>query len=73
MLRYNREWRWSVKPRLLAFFMVLLVRERPAAMTAKSKINASIWQFPKNYWKYLAACRCSLQSYHGNEHRRGHR
>ncbi|MGD9657931.1 MAG: MFS transporter [Methylocystis sp.] len=40
-------------PGLLAFFMVLLVTERPAAAAAKSKIDASIWQFPKRYWAYL--------------------
>ncbi|MEK4031983.1 MFS transporter [Methylocystis sp. IM3] len=40
-------------PGLLAFVMVLLVTERPAAATAKSKIDASLWQFPKSYWKYL--------------------
>jgi MFS family permease len=40
-------------PGLLACFMVLLVRERPAEATAKSKIDASLWQFPKAYWKYL--------------------
>ncbi|TLG77813.1 MFS transporter [Methylocystis sp. B8] len=40
-------------PGLLAFFMVLLVTERPAAVAAKSKIDASIWQFPKRYWTYL--------------------
>lgn len=38
-------------PGLLAFFMVLLVTERPAP--AKSKIDASIWQFPRTYWAYL--------------------
>jgi len=40
-------------PGLLAFFMVLLVTERPAAAAAKSKIDTSLWQFPKSYWKYL--------------------
>lgn len=40
-------------PGLLAFLMVLLVAERPAAAAAKSKIDASIWQFPKRYWAYL--------------------
>lgn len=44
-------------PGLLAFFMVLSVTERPAAAAAaaKSKIDASIWQFPKRYWAYLLA------------------
>ncbi len=40
-------------PGLLAFLMVLLVTERPAATAAKSKIDASIWQFPTSYWTYL--------------------
>ncbi|MEK4031663.1 MFS transporter [Methylocystis sp. IM3] len=40
-------------PGLLAFLMVLLVTERPAAAAAKSKIDASIWRFPKSYWTYL--------------------
>jgi len=34
--------------------MVLLVRERPVPVTAKSKIDVSLRQFPKSYWKYLA-------------------
>jgi MFS family permease len=40
-------------PGLVAFFMVLLVTERPVAAAAKSKSDASIWQFPKTYWAYL--------------------
>ena len=45
----------AVVPGLLAFLMVLLVRERPAAaVAAKSKIDVSLRQFPKPYWKYLA-------------------
>ena len=40
-------------PGLLAFVMVLFVRERPAAVTAKSKIDISVGQFPRAYWKYL--------------------
>jgi MFS family permease len=40
-------------PGLLAFLMVLLVTERPAVAAAKSKMDASIWQFPKRYWAYL--------------------
>jgi MFS family permease len=42
-------------PGLLAFFMVLLVTERPATSAAKSKIDASFRQFPKSYWTYLLA------------------
>jgi MFS family permease len=40
-------------PGLLAFFMVLLVKERPSAVAAKSKIDVSLRQFPKGYWQYL--------------------
>jgi MFS family permease len=42
-------------PGLLAFLMVLLVREQRAAMAAKSKIDIRLRQFPKRYWKYLLA------------------
>ena len=40
-------------PGLCAFFMVLLVKERSVVAAAKSKIDASLWQFPKSYWAYL--------------------
>jgi MFS family permease len=43
----------AIIPGLLAFFMVLLVKERPAAVAAKSKIDVSLRQFPKAYWRYL--------------------
>jgi MFS family permease len=43
----------AVIPGLLAFFMVLLVTEHPAAVSAKSKIDVSFRQFPKANWKYL--------------------
>src|SRR6266571_5736274 len=43
----------AIIPGLLAFFMVLLVKEHPAAVAAKSKIDISWRQFPKGYWKYL--------------------
>jgi MFS family permease len=43
----------AVIPGLLAFFMVLLVTEQPAATAAKSKIDISVRQFPKSYWTYL--------------------
>jgi len=45
----------AVIPGLLAFFMVLLVKEQPAAAPAKSKIDLSLRQFPKRYWRYLLA------------------
>jgi len=40
-------------PGLLAFFMVLLVKEKPAKVASKSKIDVNLRQFPKGYWKYL--------------------
>jgi len=43
----------AIIPGLLAFFMVMLVKEHPAAVAAKSKIDVSLRQFPKAYWKYL--------------------
>jgi MFS family permease len=43
----------ALVPGLLAFLMVLLVSER--SMASKSKIDISLWQFPKEYWKYLLA------------------
>jgi MFS family permease len=42
-------------PGLLAVLMILLVKERPAPVTAKSKIDLSLRQFPKPYWRYLLA------------------
>jgi MFS family permease len=42
-------------PGLLAFFMVLLVKEQPAPVAAKSKIDVSLGQFPAAYWRYLLA------------------
>jgi MFS family permease len=43
----------AIIPGLLAFFMVLLVREKKVDIAAKSKIDLHISQFPKTYWKYL--------------------
>ena len=45
----------AIIPGLLAFLMILLVEERPVAVTAKSKIDVSLRQFPKVYWKYMLA------------------
>lgn len=45
----------AVIPALIAFLMVALVEERPAEMTAKSKIDISLKRFPMAYWKYLLA------------------
>jgi len=43
----------AIVPGLLAFLMVLLVSERPAAVAAKAKIDLSLRQFPRGYWIYL--------------------
>jgi len=45
----------AVVPGLFAFLMVLLVEERPVAVTAKSKIDVNPTRFPKAYWKYMLA------------------
>jgi MFS family permease len=44
----------AVIPGLLAFILVLLVKETPlTAVAAKVKIDVSLRQFPIVYWKYL--------------------
>ena len=43
----------AIIPGLLAFFMVLQVKERHTAATAMAKIDVSLRQFPKGYWTYL--------------------
>ena len=43
----------AVIPGLLAFIMILLVRERPITVTAGARIDVNLRQFPKRYWKYL--------------------
>jgi MFS family permease len=43
----------AIIPGLLAFLMVLLVKERAAAVTSKSRIDVSVRQFPREYWRYL--------------------
>jgi MFS family permease len=45
----------AVIPGLLAFFMIVMVKERRVAMAAKVKLDVSLSQFPKAYWKYLLA------------------
>jgi MFS family permease len=45
----------AIIPGLLAFLMVLLVKERPVTVAAKSKIDVGLRQFPKRYWRYLLA------------------
>ena len=43
----------AVIPGLLAFLMVLLIKERQATVTSKFKIDVDLRQFPRAYWKYL--------------------
>jgi MFS transporter len=43
----------AIIPGVLAFVMVLLVTEGRAAVTAKSKMDVNLRQFPSEYWKYL--------------------
>lgn len=45
----------AVIPGLLAFFMILLVTARPLKVAAKTRIDASLREFPRAYWKYLLA------------------
>jgi MFS family permease len=45
----------AIVPGLLAFLMVLFVEERPVEAKAKAKIDVSLGQFPRAYWKYLLA------------------
>lgn len=45
----------ALLPGLLAFCLVLMVKERPAEIGAKAKIDMSFRQYPKAYWRYLAA------------------
>ena len=57
LISFHFDIRWifyiAIVPGLLAVCMILLVRERPVAVAAKSKIDVSLRQFPKPYWKYL--------------------
>jgi len=57
IVSFHFEMRWifylAIIPGLLAFFMILLVRERPTLLAAKSKIDISLREFPRDYWKYL--------------------
>lgn len=45
----------AVIPGLMAFLVVLLVRERPATVAARTRIDANWRQLPRPYWSYLAA------------------
>jgi MFS family permease len=56
-LRLDIRWVFylAIIPGLLAVLMVVLVKERPAPVTAKAKIDLSLKQFPRAYWRYLLA------------------
>ena len=43
----------AIIPGLFASLMILLVRDRPVSVAAKSKIDVSFREFPRGYWKYL--------------------
>lgn len=43
----------AIIPGLLAVVMIMLVTERPVAVTARSKLDVSLWKFPRAYWRYL--------------------
>lgn len=43
----------AVIPGLMAFLMVLLVKERPGPVPSKSRLDVGTRQLPKSYWKYL--------------------
>jgi len=45
----------AVIPGLIAFLMVVLVKEKGIGILTKSKIDLHVRQFPKSYWKYLFA------------------
>lgn len=43
----------TIFPGLMAFLMVLLVRERRVPVAAKTKLDVSVREFPRSYWTYL--------------------
>jgi MFS family permease len=45
----------AIIPGLLAVLMILLVKERPMPVSAKAKLDFSLQEFPRAYWKYLLA------------------
>jgi MFS family permease len=45
----------AIIPGLIAFLMILLVKEKGIGVLSKSKIDLHARQFPKSYWKYLFA------------------
>jgi MFS family permease len=40
-------------PGLLATLLILFVRERPVAVSAKARLDFHLGRFPKSYWTYL--------------------
>lgn len=56
-LFFHFDIRWifyvAIVPGLLAFLMIVMVREKPMQVAAKAKIEANLGQFPREYWKYL--------------------
>src|SRR5262249_7029450 len=46
---------FAIIPGLIAFLMVVLVKEKGIGVLSKSKIDLHVRQFPKSYWKYLLA------------------
>jgi MFS family permease len=45
----------AIIPGMLAFFMILLVKEKREGISGKTTIDLHVRQFPKAYWKYLVA------------------
>jgi MFS family permease len=45
----------AVIPGLIAFLMILLVKEKGIGVLSKAKIDLHVSQFPRAYWKYLFA------------------
>jgi len=43
----------AIIPGLLAFLMILLVKEKTTQVSMKTKIDLHVKQFPHQYWKYL--------------------
>jgi MFS family permease len=45
----------AIIPGLIAFLMIVLVKEKGIGVLSKSKIDLHVRQFPKSYWQYLFA------------------
>lgn len=44
----------AIVPGLLAVLLILLVKERPVTVAAKTKIDNQVRVFPRKYWRYIA-------------------